>query len=993
MTQPLYQQFRLADTIQKVSVKTIDLPETGGTSLYFLSLKDVQDTFPSARYFKLNGHLIPFLSDHDGTRPQCIVFHPAEILDVFSEEPQSNKTSAAHCSNIEGMENQSSHNSLLSSSSPIPSVAHGVKQIALIKPRNEDTQHRILRLLLEAKAEAKEKNDKMMALQDKILAQQGKILALQQEAEEKQNKMLALQLDANAKDDKILTLQGEMLQIQQQALDRLALIHKQGAAILTQTYELHEYPTPRLFIVLPKNSSKLNPSSYINNEFRLYFFCECGEHTKKFSGDDINISHHIHLAKHEGYDLQRPKDFMQKYGRYMLILLEMIKYGVMFAGIGVPVLATVKAPAIIDMVKGPLKVVTQTDINDSIEYLQGLVGNDSKGQVDPSTSLDALEGADLRHLEEFIKDKDKHRVLGNLYRIVTQEGHVKWVCIDHYDLSYNEQEQLAFKNAVDANGGSYQPQLGRVTVRLGSKIRAEELFDTLAKARRVHDLDITFDWECGSSNLESLGDVLHKSRVSILRLDLRLFRKSRGSKLLPKFTQYEALLRIMDLPSLRIIHIVLPKKLVKIFSFQPKKLSPLCKLSLEIAPSTFGEKEIRVSAEALKTNWTITTLKLQNSWITTDGVQALFDALKINSTLITLDLEGNSIGDNGAQALSEALKINLTLTTLNLNYNSIGFEGTLALLLAQRLDSTLTINLDNNPIKESTVQALSEALKINSTLTTLSLGFNAIGANGAQMLSEVLKVNLTLTALNLGTNSIGNSGAQALSEALKINLILTNLDLGSNSIGVSGAQALSEALKINSTLTTLNLNYNSIGDDGAQALSEALKINSSLTTLNLNYNSIGVNGAQALSEALKINSTLITLGLRDNFTGYDGAQALSEALRINSILTTLDLSRNSIGNDGARALSEALKINSTLHTLDLSYNSIGFNAAQALSKVLRINSTLTTLNLQFNSFDNSGAQVPSVNVYQHPRMRMPRAYYAIVEGKDVHINAEIPRSP
>jgi len=59
--------------------------------------------------------------------------------------------------------------------------------------------------------------------------------------------------------------------------------------------------------------------------------------------------------------------------------------------------------------------------------------------------------------------------------------------------------------------------------------------------------------------------------------------------------------------------------------------------------------------------------------------------------------------------------------------------------------------------------------------------------------------------------------AQLLSDALKSNTTLTTLDLSHNSIGDSGAESLSDALKSNSTLTTLYLNNNSIGDSGAKS--------------------------------------------------------------------------------------------------------------------------------------------------------------------------------
>jgi hypothetical protein len=88
------------------------------------------------------------------------------------------------------------------------------------------------------------------------------------------------------------------------------------------------------------------------------------------------------------------------------------------------------------------------------------------------------------------------------------------------------------------------------------------------------------------------------------------------------------------------------------------------------------------------------------------------------------------------------------------------------------------------------------------------------------------------------TNRIGDAGAAALSEALKSNATLTSLSLAGNRIGDAGAAALSEALKSNATLTSLQVSSNRLGDAGAAALSEALKSNATLTTLHLEDNNV-----------------------------------------------------------------------------------------------------------------------------------------------------------
>ncbi|KAG0371863.1 hypothetical protein BGX24_001070, partial [Mortierella sp. AD032] len=465
-------------------------------------------------------------------------------------------------------------------------------------------------------------------------------------------------------------MQQRMLQLQQQALDRLAVIQGRIQAILTQTYELHEYPIPRLFIILPKDTSAWNPSNLLNNQFQLYFLCECGEHTKALNGDNTNIPHHIHIAKHEGYDLERPTEFFQKYGRYMLTLLEMIKYGVTITGFAIPALAAVSAPGAIDMFQKSLDSISQSAVNQSIEYLQSISSeqNVADASTDSFAGEEALEGADLRHLEVFIKSKDQDRALGNLYRTITDEGHVKWVCIDHYRLAYKKHDQQAFVTAVELNAGHYDPHLGKVTVRLGSKIQAAGFFDALIKARGVDELVVMFDWEGTTSDLEAFSDTL-KSTTVVPGVD------GLGKRGLERVV--EAL----------------------------KTKSTLT--NLKLSNNSIGENGAVVLSEALKTNLTLTILELNNNSIGENGAVMLSEALKTNLTLTTLDLAYNSVGDKGAVALSEALKTNSTLTTLDLRANWIGDNGAVA---------------------------LSEALKINSTLTTLDLQSNSIGNNGATAL-------------------------------------------------------------------------------------------------------------------------------------------------------------------------------------------------------------------------------------------------------------------
>ncbi|KAF9133859.1 hypothetical protein BGW39_008770 [Mortierella sp. 14UC] len=373
-----------------------------------------------------------------------------------------------------------------------------------------------------------------------------------------QNQILDMQRAAEMMSQRMLELQQRTVQMQQQALDRLALIQNKVAAIMTQTYELHEYPIPRLFIVLPKEedscvTEKLGRGfrNVFVKQFKLYFLCECGEHTRpgdvvgksgtNSSSANSNIGggpdnarnrlkHEVHVARHEGYDLEHPTEFFEKYGVYVLTLLQMLKYGVTIAGVVVPPLAHLSLGDGVDAVqKGADNLFTDMGVrvNHAIEYLQGLSSvpeqqsSDKDGDravSDQMDGLEALEGADLRQLGAFLRNKDDARVFGNLYRIVTSDGHVKWVCLDHYRQNYRSKTMKELRDVVESNEGQYDEHTGHVTVKLTSPVAARQFYSALAQSRFVNELDVTLLWEATLQDLRDLKDSIQHSNVVHLKL-------------------------------------------------------------------------------------------------------------------------------------------------------------------------------------------------------------------------------------------------------------------------------------------------------------------------------------------------------------------------------------------------------------------------------------------------------------------------------------------
>ncbi|KAI8597906.1 hypothetical protein EDD21DRAFT_407255 [Dissophora ornata] len=780
-----YQSFRVAGT---TTVGNINVDNVDGQNIIYWD--DIEQLFPGVQSIRNGTFLVKLLRDSKRARiePLCIKHCPGVVLDVFL----SNTVKHSHVDSPMSTSNPTLTDDR-TDAPVLPSTEDKVVELLHLTPPLGDTPIGNI-TASKVPEHGKSKVAPMITkpgLESTVLHQLGGLYGQGQTTQE-----FVKQVSKDTQEIK----------------DRLILIQSKTEAILTQNYELLEYTIPRLFIVLPETSTSWDSTTMLHTKFRLHFICECGEHTKATGS---NIPHHLHLDNHEGYIINKPTEFFEKYGPFLMLMLRMIKLGAGIAGHVVPALANLKVVDDFDFDESSVSSVTSEIIKGvdySLAYLvesRRLIKKSSDVDVEGDArafpddlgsyfaGVEGLEVVELRQLGSYLKSNNSDKLLGNLYRMTTKDGHIKWVCRHHYRASYQEACIRKLRNMVEPEGGVFNEQLGSIKVTLNSSFAAAHFYEAIGKEKVVvYDLDITFEWDCSESDLEAFEKALKMSSVSILRLDLPRFLESIPSKRISTSTRYEILVRIIEQTNMKMIHMVLSEDFVELPSLQPKSSSHLHKLSIEMKPQWIQGSDFQEFLKSLKTNNPLTTLNLQGTQIMKEGALALSEALKTNTTLTTLNLRRNSIGSEGAISLSEALKTNTALTTLDLQHNSIGKEGAVA---------------------------LSEALKTNITLTTLNLEANSIGNEGALALSEALKTNISLTTLNLKSNWIENEGALALSETLKTNTTLTTLDLGFNLIENEGALALLKALKTNTTLTTLKLRHNLIGDEGALALTNMSK--------------------------------------------------------------------------------------------------------------------------------------------------------------------------
>lgn len=165
-------------------------------------------------------------------------------------------------------------------------------------------------------------------------------------------------------------------------------------------------------------------------------------------------------------------------------------------------------------------------------------------------------------------------------------------------------------------------------------------------------------------------------------------------------------------------------------------------------------------------------------------LQSILQLITDNDTNFTrADLSGRRLGIKGANEVSEALRSNTTLTTLFLSWNCLEDEGLGTICGSLQDNNTLTtLILAGNKITDKGSQHIVTFLNNNNSLTHLSLSENHLALEGAKSIISTLEHNTSLTALSLGGNQIASSSANELVEFLKNNSTLCVLELGDNPI-------------------------------------------------------------------------------------------------------------------------------------------------------------------------------------------------------------------
>ena len=177
----------------------------------------------------------------------------------------------------------------------------------------------------------------------------------------------------------------------------------------------------------------------------------------------------------------------------------------------------------------------------------------------------------------------------------------------------------------------------------------------------------------------------------------------------------------------------------------------------------------------------------------------MLEHIKANNTTPALRIEVNSVS---ARSLAKAMWVNDTITCLDLS--SIDLNDHAGCYLARILKHNQTIKkieLDNNKLGSKACQAFGESLLTNTSLTYLSLDSNQIATyqdmNGLKALADAVRINTTLTSLNLWRCGINVGGGNILAGGIEDNDTLLFCDIGHNNIETADVKRIVDKLDAN----------------------------------------------------------------------------------------------------------------------------------------------------------------------------------------------------
>ncbi|KAF9436917.1 hypothetical protein BGZ76_002541 [Entomortierella beljakovae] len=521
------QVFRSSSTSEILSIPSRFDAKSGQRIVLW---RDIQQGFDNIKCIRNGGVLVVFKTDDnfEYVNPLRIDFHPGVVLDVVhgnnnndSTVPGSSASSVALGSEFGMSPDTPASSNGGNDGNDSVSGGDNAKEDSAKEDSAEEGS------IKEGSAKVDSSKDDSAKDDDSVKEAAIKEDSIKEEPNQAEDEAAIVDTNSMSQTVARLTITDNDDDTEDELQKMVMQIRARSELVISQTFELYERTGPRLFIVLPK-TTRLQTSNRrpFCNQFRLYFLCECGAHTMS---KKTKLQHEIHFTNHEGYGLRQPNEFFSKYGPYLLSMMQMVKYGAIGPN---HVITSQSHLKLVDKLSTKHKNIELAKdnisnlVNAMIKFLQEKSSvhkfdEDGLPKVEQPdlTKAETIDAGLLRQIKPYLKGSDQDQGFGDLYRIVTKERHVKWICQDHYQEVHATSEQQQLLYVTKTNYGIFDQNEGKVTITLTSNSVAKQFYSAITKTTCVRDLDITLKWNVTLDDLRTFATAITKAKITRLSMN------------------------------------------------------------------------------------------------------------------------------------------------------------------------------------------------------------------------------------------------------------------------------------------------------------------------------------------------------------------------------------------------------------------------------------------------------------------------------------------
>jgi hypothetical protein len=363
---------------------------------------------------------------------------------------------------------------------------------------------------------------------------------------------------------------------------------------------------------------------------------------------------------------------------------------------------------------------------------------------------------------------------------------------------------------------------------------------------------------------------------------------------------------------------------------------------INLLPVTKSIKTLILSRAHFKSVW--------HSW-------EFFDKLKLNSSIQTLNLANTFVFHSSHERMIEGIVGCASLTSLNVSENGAisGFD--LLFCYAEILSRSIGIqvlNVSSNHLaasSEASIDAFSNALERNSTLTSLDMSKCIFGSKEEPAIMHAIRRNTTLKTLNLLGATVSEANLRILANSIgehpSINRAsLPSLPLTHRTLDPSPLRNVLGANRIHSiVLQRFEMTVQDV---------KAIFDCPSLTSVNLSTSNMSHachSTTYDLASAIAEHPNIRRLILRNCWLPGHIVQKLCARLEgCQPLLKLLNLGANNLGAEEAECLGQLITKKNSITFLDISNNLFGSEGALQFAKHLKASRSLLRLHMRSSHF-------------------------------------------